>query len=359
MSNQIIADQMTSKDRLEAFYSGKPYDRIPCNAFIGEHAAKVLGISVRDYHYFPELTARAQIAAQKLYGSDGVGVSVGLTGMPEALGSIVEYPLESTPYVSKHAIDGYSDLDKLEIPDPRKNGRLSTVLKATEILIEESKGEVNVSCGVCGAFSSAGNLRGAEKLMKDIYVNPQFVHKLLRIVTDSTIAFIKEAGKFKGVSIGIAEPTASGSLISAKQFREFVLPYLTDITDAIKSVGAPAPQLHICGNTKKIWNLMADSGAGALSLDNSIDLEEAKNTVGNRVVIVGNIKPTDTMYLGTPQTVEENVKDNLRKAYNSPKGYILALGCGLPISTSNENVHALVNAARKYGRYPLNPELFN
>lgn len=25
MSNQIISDQMTSKDRLEAFYSGKPY----------------------------------------------------------------------------------------------------------------------------------------------------------------------------------------------------------------------------------------------------------------------------------------------------------------------------------------------
>ncbi|HEY9061829.1 MAG TPA: uroporphyrinogen decarboxylase family protein [Pseudobacteroides sp.] len=94
---------------------------------------------------------------------------------------------------------------------------------------------MSASCGVCGSFRSAGNLCGTERLMRDI--NPQFVHKLLRIVTDSTIAFIKEAGKLKGVSIGIGETSASGNLISSKQFKEFVLPYLTQITDSIKSVG--------------------------------------------------------------------------------------------------------------------------
>ncbi len=357
MMTGVLKDRMTSKERMDAFAGGTPYDRIPCNAFIGEHAARVIGITVREYHHNPELTAKAQLAAQRTYGSDGVGVGVGLTGMPEALGSKVEYPLESTPFISDYAVKEYSDLDKLQIPDPRKDKRLSTVLRASEILLEGSKGEVKVSTGVCGAFSSAGNLRGAEKLLKDLYVYPEFVHKLLRIITDSTIAFIKEAGKL-GVSIGIGEPTASGSLISARQFREFVLPYLKELSDAIIRVGAPAPQLHICGNTKKIWNEMADSGAGSLSLDNVIDLEDAKKAVGNRVVLVGNIKPTDTMYLGTPQTVEENVKENLRKAYDSSKGYVLALGCGLPTNTRPENIHALVDSARRYGRYPLDPELF-
>lgn len=59
-------------------------------------------------------------------------------------------------------------------------------------------------------------------------------------------------------------------------FKKFTLPYLTEIVDAIKALGKDSPYLHICGNTKKIWTLMADTGAGALSLDDVIDLEEAK-----------------------------------------------------------------------------------
>ncbi|HEX9063339.1 MAG TPA: uroporphyrinogen decarboxylase family protein, partial [Clostridia bacterium] len=183
-------------------------------------------------------------------------------------------------------------------------------------------------------------------------------HKLLQHVNNCTIEFIKEVSKL-GVSIGIGDPTASGSLISPRQFREFAYPYLKELTDVITEYGAPAPQLHICGNTKKIWHLMADTGAGALSLDDVIDIEDAKKEVGDRIVLVGNVRPTMTMYLGTSEDVVENVKENLRKAYDSKKGYILSLGCGLPIKTKPENVHAFIDAARKYGRYPLNPENFN
>ncbi|HBC91733.1 MAG TPA: uroporphyrinogen decarboxylase, partial [Pelotomaculum sp.] len=67
----------------------------------------------------------------------------------------------------------------------------------------------------------------------------------------------------------------------------------------------------------------------------------------------------DAMYLGTPEDVVEDVKQGLRQAYDNPKGYIVQMGCGLPINTPPENIHALVGAVRKYGRYPLNPELFS
>ncbi len=154
----------------------------------------------------------------------------------------------------------------------------------------------------------------------------------MRLTLDCTISFLREAAKL-GVSFGIADPTASGSLISPRLFREFAFPYLKELTAAITGTGAPPPQLHICGNTKKIWQAMADTGAGALSLDNVIDLAEAKQAVGDRVVLVGNIRPAEPMLLGAPSVVIENAKDNLRRTYDNPKGYILALGCGLPIDT--------------------------
>jgi uroporphyrinogen decarboxylase len=103
---------------------------------------------------------------------------------------------------------------------------------------------------------------------------------------------------------------------------------------------------------------MVETGAGSLSLDNVIDLEAAKRTVGNRVMISGNVRPSETMLFGTPATVEANVKECLRKAHDSPKGYILALGCALPIRTPPENIHALVRAAKKFGHYPYDTALF-
>jgi uroporphyrinogen decarboxylase len=108
-----------------------------------------------------------------------------------------------------------------------------------------------------------------------------------------------------------------------------------------------------------IWGDVADAGLGSFSIDDRMDLEEAKKTIGERMILVGNVKPTETMYLGTPADVEKDAKECLRKAYDSPQGYVLALGCGLPYGTPAGNIHALLNSARKFGQYPLNPDNFN
>ena len=143
-----------------------------------------------------------------------------------------------------------------------------------------------------------------------------------------------------------AEPAASGTLISAKQFREFALPYLKELVDAIKGfTGGAEPSLHICGDSSKIWPEMADTGATVLSLDDVVDLAAAPAPVGDRVALIGNVTPTATMVLGTPRDVYANAKECFEKGAGNPKGYILGLGCALPINTPPENVRALIDAA--------------
>ncbi|MFL0194696.1 uroporphyrinogen decarboxylase family protein [Clostridium sp. WILCCON 0269] len=358
MSEFLLKDEMTPKERIEAMINGKPFDRVPCNIFIGDHAATIIGVKVSDLHFFPEKVVEGQLAANEKYGIESTGVSPGLAGIAEALGSKLVFPDHGAPYVSEYAIKDDSDLEELSVPHPAKAGRFPFVLETAEKLVDEFGKEIPVSVEVPGPFTSAGNLMRIEKFLRDTRKNPEFAHRILRLVTDTTIAFIKEAAKLD-VSMGIAEPSASGSLISQNMFREFTLPYLREIVDSIKASGKGAPYLHICGNTKKVWTLMADTGAESLSLDDVIDLEEAKKIVGDRVVLIGNVKPTETMYLGTPEDVERDAKECLRKAYDNPKGYVLALGCGFPIDTPPENVHALRKAAIKYGKYPYEPELFS
>jgi uroporphyrinogen decarboxylase len=56
--------------------------------------------------------------------------------------------------------------------------------------------------------------------------------------------------------------------------------------------------------------------------------------------------------------VRANARECISKGWDSPRGYILGLGCGLPIDTPPENIHALVQAAREYGTWPLDPARF-
>ena len=232
-------------------------------------------------------------------------------------------------------------------PTRLRDGRLPLFLEATKIVADEAGASVPVSLTTAGPFTTAANIRGADQLLRDLRRDPEFVHRVLRFATDSTIPFVREVIAL-GARISLAEPLASGTLIGAKQFREFSLPYLKELVDAIKGfTGGAGPSLHICGDSSKIWPEMADTGASILSLDDQVDLTGGRAAVGDRVALIGNIRPTATMVLGTPLDVWANAKECFEKGVGNPKGYILGLGCALPINTPPENVHALIDAAWK------------
>jgi uroporphyrinogen decarboxylase len=63
MSASSFKETMSSSERTVAALTGKPYDRIPVNLLISDHAARVIGVTVGAYNNSAELLARGQIAA--------------------------------------------------------------------------------------------------------------------------------------------------------------------------------------------------------------------------------------------------------------------------------------------------------
>ncbi len=356
MNNNNQLPELTARQRIDALLAGKPIDRIPCHPFIGDHAATVLGIKVSSYHQSAKLMAAAQVAAWRTYGHDWVGIGPVL-GITECLGSIFTYPEYSAPYIVKHAINEPADLEKLSLPDPQDR-RISLYIEASQRIQEEIGDQVPVSLNVRSPFSTAANLRGTEELLRDLMYRPDFAHRLLRFALNATLPVL-EAAAHLGVRFGSSDPVASGSLISPKHFREFAQPYQRELMQAMQRLSGYPGLLHICGNTKKVWPDMAATDAGFLSLDDVVDLAAAKEAVGDRTILVGNVKPTESMYLGSPEEVRADVRSCIAAAGDSPRGFILAVGCGLPIHTRPENVHALVAATREFGQFPLNQAVLN
>ena len=160
-----------------------------------------------------------------------------------------------------------------------------------------------------------------------------------------------------GVGIGFADPVSSTSLISLEQYKKFSLPYFQKNVDFIKSQGGGCG-LHICGTSRALWESLNETGIGTFGLDNVEDLTEAKQVLGGHMCIQGNVPPVEVMRLGTPQDVLRSARESIKKGHDSKCGFVLTSGCQMPMYTPKENMLALMDAARIFGRYPLNKDLW-
>ena len=103
--------------------------------------------------------------------------------------------------------------------------------------------------------------------------------------------------------------------------------------------------------------LLIPTGIGTFGPDNVEDMAEAKEILGPYMCIQGNVPPVEVMRLGTPYDVLRASRESIRKAYDSPKGFVLTSGCQTPMFTPEENMTALMDAARIFGHYPIDQDL--
>lgn len=352
MNDILKVDQMTPKERMEAFASGKEIDRIPCSPFLGESVAPIFGHTIYDYNHSIDVLVDVAVGSFKKFRPDSIGFGPGLQGIPEAMGSKVIFPKNNTPYISDPAIKDYSEIDKLKAIEPYKDGRISNFLEALKITIEKLSSDVGVGTSVGGPFTTASFLRGTDKFLRDMNKNPEMVHKLLEVSTQSVINYIDAACDI-GLAPSLAEPNASCTMISEKNFVEFAKPYLKRCMDRIIERTGGGTTLHICGKTKKVWGHMIDIGIANLSLDNVEDIGELKEAYGDKVRLIGNVDPVETIFRGTREDIYKEARECIAKAYDSPKGFILSTGCDVPIGTDPDKILALMDAARIYGKYPI------
>ena len=347
---------MTPKERMSAFAQGLETDRIPCVPDMGVIMVPLIGMTLKDYYHSAEGMAEAVIESFRRLRQDGVSITTTLRGIAEAMGSKIRYPENNISFLDTPVVKNIDEIENLKPCNPEKDGRLPLVFKAVRIVIKEIGHEVDVGLSMPGPFTTAASVVGTENLLKWMLKYPDKIHTLLEIITESNNRFIEKAVDI-GVGVGISEPISSTSLISAKQFKNFSAPYIKKNVDKMKSLTGNSMGIHICGKSRDIWESVMDTGISSFSIDNAEDLEEAKEIMGDRVTILGNVPPVDVIQRGTKEDVLKSVKECIGKAHNSKKGYILASGCEIPMYTPMENVEALIDGARIYGSYPIKEKL--
>jgi uroporphyrinogen decarboxylase len=352
-------DQMTPNERLAAFFSGGDMDRLPTMPFFVSVAGKIAGMTHREKRSSAENQAKAQIVTYEKMGHDGLTVEYGLHGIGHACGSKWNDPEDGVPAIVEHVMQTIEDVDKLNPDDYHKENDpwMKLNLDACVICNEEVGDEVGVNISTPGPMTAASSLLPVDKLLRAMRRDPERVHQLLRFVTDG-IKYVTD--EFRAVNGGcfLCDPIASCNIMSAKEFKEFVQPYTKEIIDHVHAAGAGVGY-HICGNTTKITEAMIETGCDMLSIDTAVSLAYAKEVAGDKVPLIGNVDPNQTMMLGTRDDIYQNMKENLKDAWDSPKGYIISTGCDIPINSPMENNYIFMEAVRELGKCPLDPKRWN
>lgn len=297
-------------------------------------AMKQVDASWPQAHRDPRKLARLAESTFELTGVPCCTVPFCLTLEGEALGCPVEWGSQATqPQIMEHL---ESSFDDFAVPgDILSRGRIPALLEAISLLAASQRDVQPVNMKVVGPLTLACTLFGAERILLATIEEPDAVKRLLDVLAQFAIELSRAAIQAGADTITVADPAASGDLLSADQFVEFALPYEAQVFATV-----PVPTaLHICGYTIDLMPHIGATGALAFSFEEKVEVKDARRLLGD-VVSIGNVAPVRTLLNGGPDDVLREARKCLADGVD-----LLAPGCAVPPLTRLENLRAMAAAA--------------
>jgi len=348
--------QYSPRDRVVAAYKRSFADRVPVYPIVASYAGTLDGLSIEEFCTMPPKAVKAMLNYYDRHQPDVVLAYNDLAKEAEATGCRVKYSDYVVPSIETHVLqEDKGRLATMEIPDPRKDGRLPAFLEVCEGLMA-AKLPTAVGAVAVGPWTIAMLMRNPEVMLLDTFEDPQFIHALMRFTTEYCKRWGDAIVQTK-IGLSFSEPTASISLISPDNYRDFIAPYHKELVEHFKAkkVGVTT---HICGTTYPIFEDVIRCGFTTFSfdLDQQADpklyvdqLARFVEVSKARAVAIGNVDATkfektskDAMYADVKRCIDTAARHS---------AFILSTSCEIPPKSDPQVVKWFMDAAREYGRY--------
>ncbi len=353
-----MAEKMSPMERVVAALTFKEPDRVPVALYFQsgvQHQLKKLDYTWEEALSHPRKLFNIIEPQYTYYGADNFFLPVDFRVEGEAFGSTITYKLKAGEgfrigIVTDWVIKEPSDLDKLTIPDPYKSGRMPIILETISMLARKYP-EVPIVGFLNGPPDTVSDMRQGHytRLFKDIAGKPEFTHKMLDLAVKCSIAFANAMVKEGACAIATVEGGFVDEVISPAQYAEFVAPYHQKIKEGIS-----VPYIyHQCENATPFFDSIAAVKPACIAFHDSVDLKWAKETYGKDIALAGNVgvsKAGTPLLDGSPADVMEAARRCIEIG-KPGSGFLLSAGCEVHHMVPEANILALVEAAKKYGKY--------
>jgi uroporphyrinogen-III decarboxylase len=270
----------------------------------------------------------------------------GMCTEPSAFGAVPVWEEDAFPFAKK-VLHSVSDIERLEKPNPRKEGLPPFVIKRLEhAQAEIEKAGHKIRFAVArGPLNIAAFLMGTTEFLMALKTDPERMHRLLTIVTDFLVDWIAYQRECFPTIDGVLLLDDIVGFVSRRDFEMFGLPYLKRAFSADVTVKF----FHNDAPCKACAPLLADAGINFLNFGIQHTLTEMKGWTNNQIALLGNLPPRDVLASGTPDDVKRGTREMLA-ALKDHSRLIVSCGGGMPPGVPTANIEAMISAVEELAR---------
>jgi uroporphyrinogen decarboxylase len=297
----------------------------------------------------PELATEVTLQPLERFPLDAAILFSDILTIPDAMGLGLSFAPGEGPRFAQRT-DDEASIRALAVPDMNKLryvfdavASIKKTLNQRVPLIGFSGSPFTLACYMI----EGGSSDGFPNVRRLAYARPDLMAQLIAVNTDAVVAYLNEQIAAGADVIMIFDTW--GGLLSSATYRRFSLDAMKNVLSRLNpnAAGEKVPTVIFTKGGGQWLDDMAESSADALGLDWTVDIAKARQRVGDKVALQGNLDPL--ILLTDPQTVARESETIVRAAGNAP-GHIFNLGHGIVPQTPPENVAVLVETVHRVSK---------
>lgn len=270
--------------------------------------------------------------------------------VPDAMGLGLYFSEGEGPKFER-TVRSEADVKKLHVPD------IGTDLKYVTDAVSQIRKALDGRVPLIGFSGSpwtlacymveGGSSDDYAKVKTMAYSEPKLMHQILSKTADTVTQYLNAQIEAGAQAVMIFD--SWGGALSHSAYHEFSLPYMQRIVDGLikEKDGVRIPNIVFTKGGGLWIDSIANIGCDAVGLDWTMDIGIARQKVGNKVALQGNIDPL--VLFASPDVIRAEVEKVLA-SYGYGSGHVFNLGHGISQFTNPEHAAALVQAVHELSR---------
>jgi uroporphyrinogen decarboxylase len=292
----------------------------------------------------PELACEVTLQPLARFPLDAAILFSDILTIPDAMGLGLYFSEGEGPCFER-PVRTEADINQLGIPDP--NEALRYVMDAVSLIRRELAGKVPL-IGFSGSpwtlatyMVEGGTTKNFSKIKGLMFDQPQMMHRLLEKLAQAVTAYLNAQIAAGAQAVMIFDTW--GGILSTRDYLEFSLHYMQRIVEGLtrEYEGQRIPVILFTKEGNEWLEQIAATGCEALGLDWKLPIAMARERVGDKVALQGNMDPC--ILYASPERIREEVAIIL-ESFGKGDGHVFNLGHGIHPNINPEHVSAFIEA---------------
>ena len=275
----------------------------------------------------------------------GAWIEFGMAAEPSGWACRVQWNHEGPPGIHPFP-GGLEGLLQAPDPDPECDGLMPLILRRYQSLAPRLA-EMDFSPRVAaarGPLAVASHLLGVTEFLLSLKTEPEKTHLLLEKTTRLCVRWLQAQLERMEDPAGVFVLDDLVGLMSPRDAEAFAIPYVKEV---FQSFPGKLRIFHNDTPNEKVFPLLAPLDLDVFNFSHETTLERARELLGPKVVLMGNLPPLDLLARGNPGEVAEETRKLLDRIGEAGP-VLLSVGGGVSPGTPIENLQAMLETLEKW-----------